>query len=194
MNWREISDRTLAIAGVVVAICALAVTFYQVHLMHAQARIAVWPHIQQYASYPPGSPPRFTEFVRNAGLGPAIIRNLDIEINGRSLHSWASVARGLTGIKGPVKAVTTDLPNGYVLLPGQTVAMLEMYGAAATAAVNGNAAYVTTICYCSLYGDCWRSRSSTSVNERVHHCPNARTSGFYARTPTTSPDAATGPG
>lgn len=183
MNWRETADRTLALTGVAVAICAAVITFYQVHLMRTQAKIAVWPHVEQYDSFPLGTPHRFMEVVRNAGLGPAVIRWVDISVDGRSMHSaWQAVARRLTGIQSPavVPTVTSDLPSGFVLLPGQKVVMLEIDGSDANAAEAGRSKFDATICYCSLYGDCWESRSSTALNERVKNCPNARTSGFYA--------------
>ncbi len=82
-------DRILALVGIILAICALVVTFYQVHVMHDQARIAVWPHLEQGGGFKGGYPsgkPTFTYNITNTGLGPASIRYLNVKLDGRTTH------------------------------------------------------------------------------------------------------------
>lgn len=197
MNWRETADRTLALTGVVVAICAAVITFYQVHLMREQARIAVWPHIEQTPiyydrnPYPPfAGDPLFKYSVTNTGLGPAYVRYLDVTFGDRTLHgdSWDPVMRLLAvpsrwqnlSASGSLDVLQNPLPPGTVLLQGQTQLLFEIIKNGAAEAKQRSERLAITICYCSLYGDCWTSLSTTNLNAEVKNCPDAETSGFYA--------------
>lgn len=176
---RELTDRILSIAGIVVAACALAITFYQVHVMRTQAAIAVWPHIDQ-SNYT--SPNKYERVISNDGLGPAVIRYLDVEVDGRTVHSWKAAVIHLVA-KGSAPGLNftqSDLPPGTVLLQGKTRTVLDITGAAGGYASKHWDSLETRVCYCSLYGECWMSLSGTSVSHRVEHCPNGLASGFYA--------------
>lgn len=203
MKWRETADRTLALVGVMVAICAAVITFYQVHLMHSQAKIAVWPNLQQYDTNtvqpgiipPPGTAPIYARVLFNSGLGPAVIRYFGISYRGRELHGWKPVFRDLLGQNG--RHVhrfdsQSDLPPGTVIPQGQKEAFIVIRSDLAPAAEARAGLVVTRICYCSVYGTCWLSSSDTTINQRVRHCPNAKTSGFYAGGNALAEPAATG--
>ncbi|MGH8426682.1 MAG: hypothetical protein ACRES7_01700 [Gammaproteobacteria bacterium] len=191
MNWRETSDRILAVAGIIIAVCAVIVTFYQVHLMRTQAQTAVWPHIEQYSST---FPTQYQLVIYTAGLGPAVIRYLDVQFDGKTLHDWDSAAHELVDNPQWSDNMTNmghaDLPPGIVLLQGQKVTLLHLSGAGFRKAVTRYPLLVTTLCYCSLYGDCWINSSNNFVNRKVKSCPDGNTSGFYAGR-NTAPKAAT---
>lgn len=208
MNWREAADRALAVAGVVVAICAVVITFYQVHLMHTQAKIAVWPHIEQTTTYYDRNPyppfkgdPLFEYNVSNTGLGPAYIRYIDVKFDGHTLHGgdwdhvmyllvtpskWKTLlaSRSLDVLQNP-------LPPGTVLLQGKTMHLFEIVKNGAAEAKKRSDRLAVTICYCSLYGDCWTSRLG-GIDSRVKNCPNGKTSGFYTGRFSAPKPAATG--
>lgn len=218
MNWKDsldrilVLDRILALVGIVLAVCALIITFYQVHLMHAQAKIAVWPHIEQTTTYYDRNPyppfkgePLFKYVVSNTGLGPAYIRYIDVEYDGKTLHggSWdpvmsllampskwqtLSASKSLDVLQGP-------MPPGTVLLQGKALSLFEIIKNGAAEAMKRSDRLAITICYCSLYGDCWTSRwtsRSGSIDSRVKICPNGKTSGFYTGRFSAPKPAATG--
>ena len=178
-NRRELTDRILSITGVVVAACALIVTFYQVHLMRDQAKISVWPHVEQYNTT---SATEFQRVISNEGLGPAVIRYLSVTVNGKSVKSWrAAVIRLINEGSDPKLNFTqSDLPPGAVLLQGKTLTVLQITGAAGGYASRHWKNLDIRVCYCSLYGQCWMNHSGFSVDRRVRHCPNGLESGFYA--------------
>jgi len=178
-NRRELTDRILSITGVVVAACALIVTFYQVHLMRDQAKISVWPHIEQYNTT---SASEFQRVISNEGLGPAVIRYLSVTVDGKSVKNWrAAVIRLINEGPDPkLNFMQSDLPPGAVLLQGKKRTVIQIMGAAGGYASQHWKSLVIRVCYCSLYGQCWMNRSGSSVDQRVPHCPNGLKSGFYA--------------
>lgn len=204
-------DRILALVGIILAVCALIITFYQVHLMHAQAKIAVWPHVEQTTTYYDRNPyppfqgdPLFKYVVTNTGVGPATVRYLDVKFDGRTLHGgdWTPVMRLLAM---PSKEQTSSapqsldilkgsMPPGTVLLQGETQTLFEIIKNGAAEANRHRHRLAITICYCSLYGDCWISRSGKTVDSRVSNCPNGRASGFYTGKFSAPMAATAGPG
>jgi hypothetical protein len=75
------------------------------------------------------------------------------------------------------------MPPGTVILQGKTFLLFKVMGTGARRVAKNRPKLLITICYCSLYGDCWVSRSNRSRDKRVPHCPKGKASGFYAKAP-----------
>jgi hypothetical protein len=61
-----------------------------------------------------------------------------------------------------------------VLLPSDTVTMISVRGrrvpVALSRALADSARLVTTVCYCSLYGECWSARHDADDPRAVPEC------------------------
>jgi hypothetical protein len=162
-------DRWLSIAAGVGAVCAVAISLYQVGLAREQQRASAWPYLSQSNSYVPGQP--YTRQVENQGVGPARIRSFEVLVDGRPVRTWGAAVQALTG-KADSGLVYSSFGRGSVLPPGTTRPLLWL--------PPGNQAQVfweaaqtrleTVICYCSIYDECWQAATRAEEPVAVRAC------------------------
>jgi hypothetical protein len=160
-NW----DAIAAIVAALVGLLAIVVSAYTAWNTHQQTRAQVWPHISIAAIglLPAGmvkngaSPDDGGALVaRNDGVGPAIVRRVEVLVNGKPEPNWSHVLKALGYRPGQTKAAQSAL-NGEVFSPGQKIYLLSVAG-------NKNwlpfkrklfQEVIIRTCYCSTLGDCW---------------------------------------
>lgn len=156
-------DRVLSLAAAFVAVCALAVSVYQTKIMREQQRASAWPRLDLPQST---SATTYGRLVQNQGLGPALVRSVEITYDGRHMRDWNAVTAAVFGdsaervfARDSALAIETNtVARGSVILPGATVSHIRVHSAAVAPLLARLASgrLRTAICYCSLYGECWR--------------------------------------
>ena len=159
-------DAVAAIVASLVGLLALIVAAYTASIQRQQVRAQVWPYL--IGEYSGG---RFELAWINKGVGPAIVRSVEVTINGKSQGDWNTVLRSL-GV--PQLQFNQSFLNGNVLSPGETVDWIKfsnrtdydtfMHAVARTRSP-------VEVCYCSSLGDCWRTRFAESSRRPVSQCP-----------------------
>ncbi len=147
-------EMIMAMAAVVMSVCALVVSVVQVRIMREQQKAAVWPYPEIGFSYnEEGLMLSFT----NKGIGPALVKTVEITLDGEIKKQWPEV----------LAAILTEVPNysystirdrvfpaekgvRVLLLPSGPDA-LKVRDALRSGAVRLG----FLICYCSVYDDCW---------------------------------------
>lgn len=171
------TDRLLSASAGVVAASALAVSVYQAYITREQQRLSAWPYVVQYHSTADG----YRYSMRNLGVGPALVRSMRVRIRGRFVRTWSDVGRAVFGDtvdalfrRDTASVVTTTFGRGSVLLPGDVVTMVDVRGRrvplALARVLQNDSAFVTTVCYCSLYRDCWAAASDATDPRPVRAC------------------------
>lgn len=165
------TDRVLSLAAIVAAIAAVVVAVYEARIAREHQRVSVWPYLIQYNSHVPGG--EYTRSVENVGLGPALVRSVQMRVDGQEKRAWNDVIFALIGEREP-ELIYSSLSRGLVLLPGTTRRALWLPpGERATrfwSAVQTERLSVR-VCYCSLYQECWISDSREEEPQRVDVCP-----------------------
>lgn len=169
---RELLNRVLSGSAGLVALSALGVSAYQAYLSREQQRMSAWPYVSLDRSNAEGS--QF--FVRNVGLGPALVRAVEVTVDGRLVRTWNGVVRAAVGRDTGLayNTVSTSLGPGSVVLPGAAVETFRLAGPPAVpeavhAAANRDR-IVRRVCYCSLYGECWWASSRVREPMPVSSC------------------------
>src|SRR5436305_13070758 len=80
---RHVSRYETGIATLV-GLCALCVSAYTAYVQRQQVRAAVWPILEFDSSNAPDI--HFT--LANKGVGPAIIRNVIVRVDGQPVRNW----------------------------------------------------------------------------------------------------------
>lgn len=161
-----------AACAIIVAVCSLGMTIYEARAAREHDRISVWPRIYQTVS---DSAKLYIRTVTNVGLGPAIIRTFAVEVDGVVKHNWADVVGATlkTG-KDSLPRMTTfysSFGKGSVLLPGAHLDLLTISSDALSGKlVAAEHRIRSTVCYCSVYDECWIARSDAPDPERVARC------------------------
>ncbi len=172
MRPGELMGRIVGASAGVIAVAALATAVYTAWITREQQKMSVWPYVTQMSSDSGGA---YNYLVRNAGLGPALVRSFELRVDGRPARDWSDVVHRAGWKAQPRGALHSDLGRGWVLLPGQTVSIYMVPDSADRFRFRREVLprLETIVCYCSLYGDCWRYNSNATEPEQAT-CPETR--------------------
>src|SRR5258708_39495449 len=87
------ASRYDAVIATFVGLCALCVSGYTAYVQRQQVGAAVWPILEFGSSNAPDI--HFT--LANKGVGPAIIRNVIVKVDGQPVKNWYEVLDRLVG-------------------------------------------------------------------------------------------------
>lgn len=140
--------------AVVIGLLALAVSLYTAHLLHRQAQASLWPRLELQSSA------RSEHLLAvNKGSGPALVEQVQVRVDGRTVRNWAELLRDLA--IAPVR-IDEDYRaaalTGRVLAPGDSHVFYQslqpgQFEILSAAFDDGRA--TLRVCYCSSLGDCW---------------------------------------
>lgn len=170
--WQTI----LSVVGVFVAVLALYAALTESAAVRQQTSAAVWPFVQiTTADFDSGDRAGFVLSATNAGVGPALVHSMRVVIDGEPMRDWGHVAAHLGGALDD--QVERNSVSNRVLSPGQTINLIATTSPAlarAFHAVTGNPENSVSLCYCSIFDDCWLvdSRRPALNPESVKTCPN----------------------
>lgn len=155
------SDRTMRwdAIGVIIAslvgLLALLVSGYTAWIQRQQVRAQVWPYLTRAYVDPAGAssaPHSFALF--NKGVGPALIRSVEVTVDGVPQTAWSgvfdklglsSMAHGFSSINGNVLSAGETLP--FLVFSDKSKLMRFRQAMSAHGKMR--------ICYCSTLGECW---------------------------------------
>lgn len=162
MRKRLDSNAILSITATIVSICALFVATYQTILMRQQQSAAVWPKLvigQGYISNA-GNDSFYRLFVRNVGIGPAIIRETSITYKGQSFPDMDEYGRFVYKTHNAVDSINFDyadlLPETVIPQGERTVLFDTNKGSSARYFSDNIKDFRLTVTYESVYGETWQ--------------------------------------
>jgi hypothetical protein len=176
---REIRYETFIVT--VIGISALFVSGYTAYVQRQQVRAAVWPILEYGTSNEPKI--RFT--LDNKGVGPAIIRNVVVRVDGEAVRNWYGALQKLLG-PGEYKFTQSTI-SGHTFSAGESMDVMvphdsdggpltfEKSGALWTALNKERGRVAIEICYSSTLGNCWilrRDANGHSTTTEVRSCPD----------------------
>jgi hypothetical protein len=159
-------DRITALASGFVALMALAVSTYNVVLQRQQIRAQTWPHLSW--TYTDGEVLTFQ--LTNSGVGPAIVKDFAVMVDGKSVKTWDEAftrlgikhdSFGKSSIQGKVLGPGSEQKSLFISDPDMQKAWLGAYA-------SGRVTF--DLCYCSVLDDCWQL-SKGPVKRCTPHTP-----------------------
>ena len=163
-----------SVVAIAISALALAIGAYQTRLMQAQARASVWPYVKIGFGYAEnGESPGFNIHIQNNGVGPAIVKSVQVWLDDKPLHSWLDAypillghgaghpkLEALSGIVIPPSTNReTDVHAIRISEPDQAAKFFD--------AVDR---FKIDICYCSVYDECWTAHWLASKVEITAVC------------------------
>jgi hypothetical protein len=156
----------IGIAAVVINIVTVSVYLYQAYIMQEQQHASAWPYVEWLPSF--NEETYFIEITNN-GIGPAIIKNMNIQLDGKQVANLDSLFMQLIGTTY-FPHLTSTVQN-RVLPPGKSIRLFQINNNKWANIVFGQMQthqFKMSICYASVYGDAWTSEG-TEVKESK--CP-----------------------
>ena len=170
--WQTI----LSVVGIFIAVVALYAALKESAAVRQQTAAAVWPFVQLIIEdYDSGDEAGFSISFMNAGVGPAKVGGVLLELNGEPVTDWVHAVRIVGGDTD--SDVSRNFIGGRVLRPEETVDMIRTNDADLArrfqAAIAGPDKYIA-YCYCSIFDECWLadSRKDLQNPEPVEMCPD----------------------
>lgn len=158
-------DAAAAVIAALVGLLALVVAGYTAYIQRQQVRAQVWPYL--LGGFSGGN----TELLWiNKGVGPAIVRSVEVTIGGKPQADWKAVFQTL-GMQSP--GIFQSTLNDNVVSPGEKVDWLKFQNKADYEKFRlvEHRLHVK-VCYCSTLGDCWLSDSASNSNRTpIGACP-----------------------
>lgn len=107
--------------------------------------------------------------IDSQGMGPAIIRQVSLAYDGRTMGNWDELARTLD-VEGPYSQ--SEL-MGQAFRPGQDSPVFGLRGKAAVRLHDrlADGRIRLSLCYCSVFDDCWVARYESPHPKAVDSCP-----------------------
>ena len=151
----------VAYAAIFISLATLFVYIYQARIMQEQQHAAVWPYLEWLPSWGDHG---YLIQVENKGVGPALVKNVSIKLDGKEVENMDQMFSILMDSAFTDYGYSTV--KGRVIAPGEVVMALIIDKAIA----NGireklkEHKFQYEICYCSVFNDCWVS-SGTTITE-----------------------------
>ncbi|WP_417456823.1 hypothetical protein [Kordiimonas sp.] len=182
----------VSITAMVTAVAAVVVAILQTQVMHEEAsmerehqRLSVMPALLVYTGSHIGDDKgSFNVGLVNQGIGPAVIESFSAKVEGVESADWEElVAQGTGGqvqIAGDARNVDgvtlSDLTPGTVVPAGENVVPIKLDTTPENAAIlrDFSDRLVVSVCYCSLYEECWNTSNQRARPTPVKMCPSRR--------------------
>ena len=186
----------VALSAVLLSVCGLFISIYETSLIRQAQRASVWPYVQVGVSI---TQEGIKLWVQNTGVGPARIQAGAVTYKGETQADWSDLIRSVVGEEADSVSRYWSLINGRVLpsnSPRETIFAVTKDSGAAEREVIAllrrailEGAVDITVCYCSVYDECWtsslqdvlsRSRGveTPSGSGEVNGCDSAKRSGI----------------
>lgn len=179
----SILNTIIAVAGVFTGAVALWAALQESEAVRKQSAAAVWPFVQlSTTDYADEKGAFFALSLTNAGIGPARIEAMYVQLADGVVHDWGEAVTALVP-DGTRPVWGQQFSIGRVLRPGETAELIttrdENLARAFAAAVLEPENRIA-FCYCSIFDECWLADSQDNIQRptMVVKCPAYGGDGF----------------
>lgn len=170
MNDADARSRWNGLAAVIAALVgflALAVSAYTAYIQRQQTRAQVWPRL--LVGFRPADR---VVAIYDKGMGPAIVRSVQVYVDGKPQPDWNHVITALNlGLSERPKFSTI---GSVVISPGEELHLIKFASDEDFAKAAGRSVDLR-ICYCSVLDDCWvmdeREKAPALHFQEAKSCP-----------------------
>lgn len=119
--WYREPETFIAVAALVVSVTAVVVGVYEAALQRKHDVAEVWPHLE-LSTWVNDTDATFR--VDNTGLGPGIVKYVDVRVDGKAQRTWDEALRTLYGHEPPPHSTATTVE--HALRPGDRTVLVSL--------------------------------------------------------------------
>lgn len=178
----------VAIAALVTSVTSIWLSLSQGDDMARLVQAQSWPYLEYESSNTANNgAPELDIMVRNAGVGPAKVESFSISYDGKPVKGWAALIAACC-VPQDTPRNPLDLPAltdnrmisskliSRVLRASDSVTLLHLPKTEANAALwtrldDVRFKLALSVCYCSVFDECWISDLRSTQQQRVKACP-----------------------
>ena len=169
--WYREPQTFVAVAALIVSVTAVAVGLYEASLQRRHDRAEVWPHLEITTFVmPQGAAIRLI----NTGIGPAIVKSVEVNVDGKPKRNWDDALNALLGRAPGLHSSTTVIEHAF--RAGDEVTLVGIQKSDMPPGFWSWVGRVTLrVCYTSVFDESWivsdDHLGGTSRWQSVGHCP-----------------------
>jgi len=153
-KWYKKPEMVVAFSALLISIITAVVSVYSAYIDRAYARASVWPRLELAKSF--GSK-NFELLITNSGTGPALIKYAKIEYDGKTIKKWLDIPN--------IPNFTQSTINTRILSSQNTIKPIVYSGERKSDFLNIDKSLAITLCYCSIYNECWVTNKNNNPQE-----------------------------
>lgn len=155
------TEFVVALCAVAISLATLGVYIYQARIMQSQQHASVWPYLEWTLTF--STIDGIFLSVTNKGVGPAIVKDTRLTLDGEPVNSGRELMNKLTHGKADSIWSFTMAVNKRVIAPGEEIRLFHMKDSSLHTMDFGDIyqRLKYEINYSSIYGDCWVSEGLT---------------------------------
>lgn len=174
------SEKIVTYSALALSLCAFVISLIEVYTMRQQTKTAVWPRIQltTTSTYEVQLNPEtgdtlgvdlsYTFLATNVGLGPTLIEDFYLWLDGVPVRSWQQLFQKL-GTPAPGRQSRTRTRD-RTLLPGQDIVVFTFSGPQGYDSIQVAESRIDIgTCYASVYGDRWYTRRNLLATSEIEY-------------------------
>lgn len=142
--WYKKPEMIVALSALLISVITTIVSIYSATIDRAYARASMWPRIELFRSFGGNN---FNYGIVNNGNGPAIIKYALVSHDEKNIRRWTDIPN--------MPEHTQSHMGTRILPPQQTITPTRTTGKAAKVFEEIDKKVKITICYCSIYDECW---------------------------------------
>ncbi len=154
----------VGLSALLLSVCGLFISIYEASLIRQAQRASVWPYVEVSASLRSS---RIQLGVQNTGVGPARIQAASVTYKGETKANWwdlilndlganvDSVGFYQSAINGRVLPTNSEQEIFFRITKDSGPAARELFASLRREIIEGT--IDVTVCYCSVYDECWIS-------------------------------------
>ena len=179
LPWLAIGNLAVGIPAVAISLSVAYFAFVQANATDKMQVASVWPNVTYVTSNQNeddgGTGPIRMSLVNN-GVGPAIVRGLQIGYDGRKFTSFRELLEACCAEREEQMSIGISSINNEVLRPGEDsmFAMVLPDGTPPDVFERFNRErlqFEVSLCYCSVFDDCWVDSWELTEPKPVEQCP-----------------------
>jgi len=177
-------DLIIALCAIIVSAASLWVALRADQTQEALLKSTVWPYLEYDTSDATQNGGKRLAFdIRNAGVGPAIVRSFAVAYNGQyypTLRELMAACCKVYPSKRSRHGIFASTVHDRVIMAHEDVVFIQVLPGLSDpqsyAAIARERFHISaSICYCSVLGDCWTFDSATDDQPvPVHKCRPAK--------------------
>jgi len=162
-------EMLVGLSAVFIGVCALVVSLYEASLMREEQRASVLPIIELARSHytKEDSPDkwRLSLHAENVGIGPALIGDFRVTVDGKAHPTWRSAFTALLGDDVQLSYGQSTI-NGRTIPADRMITMFELSNTEIATDIMANFDRLNfEACYCSVFDECWKTDYATGFSE-----------------------------
>ncbi len=174
-GWWKDPEMITALSAVFIGVVALIIGAYQAKVASDQRAATVWPYLEVGRYSIQGKEYGF--MVHNKGVGPAIIKQMEVTVDDVPYQGWSSAFRAMIEENINISSIYSST-NKSVIAVQEMRKLVDITDVDVIRKIQAAPDNIqVSICYCSIFEDCWLAGRGRKT-ESVQACTNQITDIF----------------